>query len=30
MHEGDIYPIPKEHSDLYIEMNAGDADREVL
>ena len=30
MHEGDIYPIPKEHSDLDIEMNAGDEDREVL
>ena len=30
MHEGDIYPVPKEHSDLDIEMNAGDGDREVL
>ena len=30
MHEGDIYPIPKEKSDLDVELDAGTGDREYL
>ena len=30
MHQGDIYPIPKENSDLDIELNAGTDDSEYL
>jgi len=28
MHQGDIYPIPKETSDLDVELNAGDGDEQ--
>ncbi len=30
MHEGDIYPIPKEKSDLDVELSAGAGDEEYL
>jgi len=30
MHEGDIYPVPKETSDLDVELAAGTGDREYL
>ena len=30
MHEGDIYPIPKEKSDLDVELPAGTGDKEYL
>lgn len=30
MHEGDIYPIPKEKSDLDVELSAGTGDKEYL
>ena len=30
MHEGDIYPFPKEKGDLDIELQAGDSDLEVM
>ena len=30
MHKGDIYPIPKEKSDMDIELMAGEGDREIL
>jgi len=30
MHQGDIYPIPKETSDLDVELNAGDGDEQFI
>ncbi|MEZ5304651.1 MAG: histone deacetylase [Verrucomicrobiales bacterium] len=30
MHQGDIYPIPKEHGDLDVELAAGTGDAEFL
>ncbi|UCC79961.1 MAG: histone deacetylase [Candidatus Zixiibacteriota bacterium] len=30
MHQGDIYPVPKENSDLDIELSAGTGDSEYL
>ena len=30
MHQGDIYPIPKEVSDLDVELNAGDGDEQFI
>lgn len=30
MHQKDIYPIPKEHSDLDVELDAGDGDEQCM
>ena len=30
MHEGDIYPIPKENSDMDVELLEGEGDKEIL
>ena len=30
MHQGDIYPIPKEDSDLDVELNVGDGDDQFI